>query len=1299
MAFQAISQPADTSKSRIAANPYLYVFAGLDQEIILPSNKVFLQAEIKADQVQVRGIRWSKLSGPEQYKISNPKQEGTGITNLIEGEYQFLLTVTTTSKIIRSDTVSVNVKRGKDNQPPVADAGPDITIRLPINSVILNGKATDPDPNGFIETYRWTKNSGPSQFQIEADSKPQTRVSNLIAGVYQFGLFVTDNNGGSDQDYVTVTVISQPENEPPVADAGPERTITLPMNRVTLNGRGSDPEGLKVRFRWTKIQGPGQFTIVSPASPQTQVTNLAEGIYQFALTVTDTFGAEALSRVIVSVLPAPYSPVPNPPVADAGDDIAITLPTNSVTLTGIGTHPDSNSRITTYQWSRISGSPQFTLVDPGRSQTQITNLVEGVYAFKFTVIDNKGLTAEDYMSVTVLAPPVTINNPPVVNAGPDQTIQLPTNTVTLSGSATDPDSNDWIWSYQWFKISGPDYTIQTTSDSNRIMQIELHDSGEYVFELKATDDKGAVGQDSVKITIEKPNKSYIWLIVTGLGISTLLASYYFFFWIPTTKKVIVYFMHKDEEVLAKAIMPNSKRTEGYAIDECSRSQIKKMKDKGLAIHVLHPEMLIINTPGKTRTLNYAMEKGQRKLKSENIDSRQDLNIQNLVSEKHEMSMADDFPAFYIITLDMPLLQEFKEKLNEIGITILQHVPYNNYIIFVSKPDQLAAMKTGSFDFIRLINQYSPSDTGLLVREDHYRQAVNDDDHLILDIILHREEDKNEVFGFLEQLGIEVIGTYRSRIRITLPARSVRDKNLAGNKYIQAIYEYIPPQLHNDIARQLIGIETSSPGNLVISETGLGEIIGVADTGIDLEHPDLKSNIIDAVSWGRKENNDTSDAHGHGTHVTGSIVGDGTASGGKIKGMAPGAKVFFQSLLNDKGLLANFDLKLQELFMEAYNHGARIHNNSWGSAAKARYTIDSKIVDDFVFEHPEMLIVISAGNEGICKVGRQGEKGYVGFGSVGSPATTKNGLCVGASRNKRTAGGYASATYGKIWPDKFTDPPTSNELISGDPDSIAAFSSRGRCDDFRMKPDIVAPGTDILSAKSGLAPLNEFHGGYDSYGNAYAFLSGTSMAAPIVSGAAAIVREYYRRKRDLSTPSAALIKATLLNGTRKLKGLSAIYKSDMVPNPNQGFGMLDLAMTIPNDQNMFHLEYRDSLQDPSITLYKNGQEFAVKFRTTQITWIRACLAYTDKPARGIQNNLDLLMDYEPTRDKWSGNIGINADDRFGDMEEDNTNNMEIIRLENAQPGLYTVKVFASNLTTDSQGFALVLTIGDMNVTFE
>ena len=210
-----------------------------------------------------------------------------------------------------------------------------------------------------------------------------------------------------------------------------------------------------------------------------------------------------------------------------------------------------------------------------------------------------------------------------------------------------------------------------------------------------------------------------------------------------------------------------------------------------------------------------------------------------------------------------------------------------------------------------------------------------------------------------------------------------------------------------------------------------------------------------------------------------------------------------------------------------------------------------------------------------------------------------------------------------------------------------------------------------------------------------------MAAPILSGAAAIVREYYSKKRKCSRISASLVKATLINGTVKLGSKSALYKGDMIPNPNQGYGMLDLSMTIPNTKNLFQLEFMDSHQVPSVILKKPGAGYSLKVNLTKKAWIRVCLAYTDVPGRAIQNDLDLIIDYNEEREKWSGNIGIKAQDQYAGGNEDRTNNMEIIRIDNAEPGLYTVNVIAHNipLKDKKQGFSLVVTTNDMTAHFE
>lgn len=113
---------------------------------------------------------------------------------------------------------------------------------------------------------------------------------------------------------------------------------------------------------------------------------------------------------------------------------------------------------------------------------------------------------------------------------------------------------------------------------------------------------------------------------------------------------------------------------------------------------------------------------------------------------------------------------------------------------------------------------------------------------------------------------------------------------------------------------------------------------VADTGVDALHPDLKSRLTMVVARGRP--GDPSDLHGHGTHVAGSLAGDGSASGGVLRGVAAGVLLFFQSLMDAQGRLTGLPVDLNDLLAEAYEAGVRIHNNSWGADATSVYRMSS-----------------------------------------------------------------------------------------------------------------------------------------------------------------------------------------------------------------------------------------------------------------------------------------------------------------------------------------------------------------------
>ncbi|MGB4844402.1 MAG: T9SS type A sorting domain-containing protein, partial [Ferruginibacter sp.] len=282
-------------------------------------------------------------------------------------------------------------------------------------------------------------------------------------------------------------------NIPPTANAGPNQTITLPTNSVTLSGSGVDPDGSITGYLWRKVSGPAAGTITNPTSAVTTVTGMAQGVYQFELTVTDNNNATGKDTMQVTVNAAPNIP----PTANAGPDQTITLPpTNSVTLTGSGTDPDGF--ITAYTWTKISGPANGTITNPNSNITTAIDLVQGAYEFELRVTDNNGATGRDTVQINVNPPP---NILPTANAGPDQTVNFPANSSALTGSGFDPDG--LIVRYDWRQLSGPSNNV-LFSLVNAATFINNLIEGEYEFELMVTDNNGATANDTIKVTVTGP---------------------------------------------------------------------------------------------------------------------------------------------------------------------------------------------------------------------------------------------------------------------------------------------------------------------------------------------------------------------------------------------------------------------------------------------------------------------------------------------------------------------------------------------------------------------------------------------------------------------------------------------------------------------------------------------------------------------------------------------------------------------------------------------------------------------------
>ncbi|MBF9129523.1 S8 family serine peptidase [Plantactinospora sp. S1510] len=267
--------------------------------------------------------------------------------------------------------------------------------------------------------------------------------------------------------------------------------------------------------------------------------------------------------------------------------------------------------------------------------------------------------------------------------------------------------------------------------------------------------------------------------------------------------------------------------------------------------------------------------------------------------------------------------------------------------------------------------------------------------------------------------------------------------------------------------------------------GAGVTVAVLDTGVDADHPDLAGQVTGTANF---TDEDARDVVGHGTHVASTIAGTGAASDGRNKGVAPGARLLSGKVCGARGCP---DSSILAGMQWAAERGAAVVNLSLGSGDTPEVDPIEQAVQTLTEQHGT-LFVVAAGNSGRA-------------GTIGSPASADSALAVGAVDRS---------------------------------DELADFSSRGpRAGDSGPKPDITAPGVEIVAASSSDGPLPE---------EPYLTASGTSMATPHVAGAAAILAQQHPGWK------AAALKSTLMAAA--------------VPHPDldmfaQGAGRVDVARAI------------------------------------------------------------------------------------------------------------------------------------------
>jgi subtilisin family serine protease len=781
-----------------------------------------------------------------------------------------------------------------------------------------------------------------------------------------------------------------------------------------------------------------------------------------------------------------------------------------------------------------------------------------------------------------------------------------------------------------------------------------------------------------------------------------------------SKKAMVYFGRDNKTQALEAIRDISKSVlasyNQSILVEARDEDLKKLQDKGFRIREIRNEPVI-------QVRGYKVDTEKPEISS--------------TSEASMMAVPSGL-TYHILRLAGPMHHDWKSQLEQFGVVFYQILTQDNYYLIGVDSTKIDNLK--SFKFVESIVPYHPP---LKISPNLITQNLNetiqtpngitpveplsaerashipsneipvDPDALTgapnnqvdirnrgnLELRLFDYKHQQSATDAIRTTGAKIIASKGERIIVFADLKLV--PMLAAIPQIREINPYAPPRLHNNIAAEIMNINNLRNNHEL---DGRGQIIAIADTGLDkgvndsTMLVDFRNRIVKIYALGRRD--DASDLDGHGTHVAGSVLGDGSNSNRKILGMAPAAKLVFQSMLDADRGLGGLDTMIDYgngLFDVARDNGATIHTNSWGSTRDEENgifpngTYDSRATqtDTFAFNNRNFLICFSAGNDGRYPIHNE----------VSPPGTAKNVLTIGASESRRILPPSVSIRSSPKNPNGLTLDLAEQADNAND---VAAFSSVGPITNNRRKPDVVAPGSWILSTRSSVATADRGSDGLVNtqdedgiytheeavgrglpggpiYGTNeqntpppppdsgplasenYMYLSGTSMATPITAGSCLLIRQYLVEKLG-HTPSAALIKALMING--------AVDMGMGIPHNRQGWGRIDLNNTLfPAGSNKVQFDDKldNAVSTTDIRVYKSSV-------SSQSAPLVVTLVWRDPADDTIQNRLHLRVIHVD-----SGTISTSDD------IHDIRNNVQKVVINSPRLGKYNIEVEGVNVT--------------------
>jgi len=745
------------------------------------------------------------------------------------------------------------------------------------------------------------------------------------------------------------------------------------------------------------------------------------------------------------------------------------------------------------------------------------------------------------------------------------------------------------------------------------------------------------------------------------------------------------------------------------------------------------------------------------------------------------SYGKQFNPYRIVQFDGSVRRDWQLELAASGVEIVGYVPHNAYLVRVPQEMAEAGWKAPT-EHVRWTGDYLPEHK---FRDSLFAEVGQPElggKRIRLCVMLFRGERADNVLASV-RAAASSLSVYAARsgfqdqrerydsilTEVDLGALASTVSNLARIPAVQWIEKSaINYPLNNNSIGIIQSGSTFGDDTKPLFDnglTGVGQIIAIMDSGLDTDScqfrysadpgaQTLANSILPPYSLITNPENkvttyyvmpgaDEYDENTlHGTAVTGCVAGDNYAALATLgdpghddsDGMAPGVQVVMQDVgTREFSSFPAVDFTSQMLMhKQAYDSGARVHNNSWGGYSSF-YDNTSFEVDQMIWRFNDYTVVFAAGNAGPST-----------YTLSGSGSTAKNTIVAGATEGSTPLG---------------TLDDVDRDGLGGE--NVAVYSSHGPTWDFRFKPDIVAPGNVVTSAE--LDPIETDEITIDTMQQILLsrtdppnnncdteFAQGTSIASPTVAGAAALVRQYFfdgyypsgtRNGFDAFVPSGALVKAIIINSGRDLTARDSLndktetdgaYSADNgwdmnflpqagpIPTYGQGWGRvtLDGALYFPGDtrnllvlNDVYNGVESDELTQDDLTPTTRTSSISTgethNFTIANIAPgepLKVTLAWSDpggnpSSALALVNDLDLTV-VSPSGLEYRGNIGfVGGFSQPATGGRDGRNNVENVFIENPEPGDYAVRVNGWNVpgsgvefpfSSALQGYSLIAT---------